>query len=82
MTITITPEESKELQLLWQKWRDATMLAMHIMGTEGTDGAALPKILAEDKKAGDAINRIQEIHRGEGKSTSFPGARKPPQTLK
>lgn len=78
-TPTITRQEAQELRGLWQQYRDATTRVLEIMRTEGTDGAALPKILAEDSKAGAALKRIQGIHRGEGKSTLIPGATKPPE---
>jgi chitinase len=77
-TPTITRQEAQELRGLWQQYRDATTHVLEIM-SEGTDGAASPKILAEDSKASAAIKRIQEIYRGEGKSTLIPGATEPPK---
>jgi len=76
-TPTITRQEAQELRGLWQQYRDATTRVLKIMSAEGTDGAASPKILAEDSKADAAIKRIQEIYRGEGKSTLIPGATEP-----
>ncbi len=79
MVLTITPEESKELERLWREYWTATERVLEIMRTEGTDGATVLKIVIEDSKAGAAIKRIQEIYRGEGKSTLFEGTRPPPK---
>jgi hypothetical protein len=78
-TPTITRQEAQELRGLWQQYQDATTRMLEIMSAEETDGAASPKILAEDSKAAAAIKRIQEIYRGEGKSTLIPGAAEPPK---
>ena len=78
-TPTITRQEAQELRGLWQQYRDATTRVLEMMSAEGTDGAASPKILAEDSKADAAIKRIQEIYRGEGKSTLIPGVTEPPK---
>lgn len=76
MPVTITPEGKKELDGLWPEYWGHTEAVLRIMRSEGTEGAAVPKIVEEDSKAGAAIKRIQEILRGEGKSTSIPGATK------
>lgn len=58
----------------WREYRTATEHVLAIMGGEGTSAHALPKIVAEDSKAGKAIIRIQEIYRGEGQSSTLtPG---------
>jgi hypothetical protein len=43
------------------------------MSSEGTGPRVVPKIVAEDTKACKAITRIQEIYRGEGKSSTIMG---------
>jgi hypothetical protein len=70
----ISHEEAKEVERLWREYTSATERVLEIMRTEGTRGPVLPKIVAEDSKAGKAIVRIQEIYRGEGKSSPIiPG---------
>jgi hypothetical protein len=69
----ITHEEAKEVERLWHDYRAAIERTLEIMSSEGTSPRAIPKIVAEDSKAGKAINRIQEIYRGEGKSTTITG---------
>jgi hypothetical protein len=69
----ITYEEAKEVERLWREYRTATERTLVIMSTEGTGPAVLPKIVAEDSKACKAITRIQEIYRGEGKSSTITG---------
>ena len=69
----ITYEEGKEVERLWHDYRAAIEATLKVMSTEGTGLRALPTIVAEDAKAGKAINRIQEIYRGEGKSTTSTG---------
>jgi hypothetical protein len=62
MRTTITPDESQELQELWREYSEATGRVLEIMRTEGTEGNALSRIVAEDRKAGCAIQRIKEIY--------------------
>lgn len=70
----ITHEEAKEVERLWHDYRIATERTLEIMSTEGTALRVLPKIVAEDSRACKAITRIQEIYRGEGKSSTItPG---------
>ena len=52
MRTTITPEEAAELMQLWREYWEASALALEIMRTEGTEGEAVPRIVAADKRAG------------------------------
>jgi hypothetical protein len=71
----ITHEEAKEVERLWREYRTATERTLEIMSSEGTSPRVIPKIVAEDSRACKAITRIQEIYRGEGKSSTItPGA--------
>lgn len=62
----ISHEEAKEVERLWHEYSTATAHVLEIMRSEGMSPRVLPKIVAEDAKAGKAINRIQEIYRGAG----------------
>jgi hypothetical protein len=54
--------ESEELFRLWRTYSDSTSRALDIMRIRGTEGDALLEIIAELKKAGQAIGRIKQIH--------------------
>ena len=69
----ISHEEAKEVERLWHEYRAATERTLEIMNSEGTSPRVIPKIVAEDSRACKAITRIQEIYRGEGKSTTITG---------
>jgi hypothetical protein len=57
----ITTHEAAEERRLWADYYEATARTLEIIRAEGTEGSALPKIIAEDAKAASAIRRIKEI---------------------
>jgi hypothetical protein len=76
-------DKQAELKHLRGVYIIASMRAAEIMTTRGTDDReALAEILKQDRKAGEAIRQIEAIYGGGGKSTTFPGATEPPNTLK
>ena len=75
--MNITHEEAKEVERLWHEYRAATERTLEIMSSEGTSPRVIPKIVAEDSKACKAITRIQEIYRGEGKSSALASGPRP-----
>lgn len=64
MTSNITPDEAKELRLLWSVYHTATARVLAIMKTIDTTDKGLPMILAAHREASGAMKRIMEI-RGE-----------------
>jgi hypothetical protein len=67
----LTPEELGELKRLRGAYIIASTLAAEIMATKGTDNReALDEILVQDRKAGEAIKRIEAIYRGDEKSVT------------
>ena len=79
----LTPDEQTELKRLRGAYIIASTRAAEVMTTKGTDNReALEEILEQDRKAGEAIKRIEAIYRGEGKSSTFAGAGTPPKIIK
>jgi hypothetical protein len=56
-----TAHEAAEERRLWADYYEATARTLEIIRSEGTDGLALPRIVAEDARAAAAIQRIKEI---------------------
>ncbi|MFZ1907421.1 MAG: hypothetical protein WAU56_18730 [Steroidobacteraceae bacterium] len=61
MRVEITSQEAAEERRLWADFYEATMRAVEIIRSEGTDGNAVKRIVAEHAAASDAVARIKEI---------------------
>ena len=61
MRVEITSQEAAEERRLWADFYEATMRAVEIIRSEGTNGAAVKHIVAEHAVASDAVARIKEI---------------------
>ncbi len=55
-------EREAEERRLWADYYEAMGLALEILRREGTEDAALSRILAQDRIAASAIARIKQIH--------------------
>jgi DNA invertase Pin-like site-specific DNA recombinase len=60
--LPLTPAEAAEVRRLWADYYEAAARALEIMRAEGTSDATLPRIAAENDKAGAALARLMEIH--------------------
>ena len=58
---TLSADEAAEERRLWADYYEATARILEIIRAQGTTGASLPGIVAEDAKAAAAIKRIKEI---------------------
>ncbi|MFZ0006829.1 MAG: hypothetical protein WAK94_01150 [Steroidobacteraceae bacterium] len=61
MRVEITSQEAAEERRLWADFYEATMRAVEIIRSEGTNGNAVKRIVAEHTAASDAVARIKEI---------------------
>ena len=76
-------DKQAELKHLRGAYIIASTRAAEIMTTRGTDDRdALEEILKQDRKAGEAIKRIEAIYSGEGESTAFPEFTRAPDPVK
>jgi hypothetical protein len=57
----ITSQEAAEERRLWADYYDALKGALEIIRSEGTNGAAVMRILAQHSVACHALARIREI---------------------
>ena len=61
MALTLNERETAEERRLWADYYEATVRALEIIRSEGTDGDALSRIAAEHEISHRAIERIKEI---------------------
>jgi len=61
MEFFINPDEANEELRLWADYYEATVRVLEIMRAQGTTGAAVAQILAEDARAAAALERIKEL---------------------
>ena len=66
MKAFITPEEAAEVTRLRLVYETHTGRAIAIMRAEGWTAESTPRIIAEDRIAGEAMMRIKEIYGIEG----------------
>jgi hypothetical protein len=60
--LSTASEEEVEERRLWADYYEAMVQALEILRREGTQGAALSQILAQDAIARAAMARIKQIH--------------------
>jgi hypothetical protein len=76
--MVVSPEERKQIKHWEQVYLTAAARTMEIMRSKGTDDREFrQEIFSEVKKAGEALERIEAIYRGDGKSTSLPPGLRP-----